>query len=195
VIRYCDRPFADVDEMNEQIIERWNESVEPDDTVWVLGDVAMGQVHDSLPLVGQLHGHKILVAGNHDRCWHGHGAKAHEWVQRYLRAGFERIIHDVAHLTLDGADGTRTRVLASHFPYHGDTQPTDRYLDHRPRDRGDWLLHGHVHERWRQHGRQINVGVDAWDYRPVSEATVAELVRSGPVDLERLTPTRITPTS
>ena len=197
VIRYCDRPFHDVDEMNEQPIERWNETVAPDDTVWVLGDVAMGQIHDSLALVTRLRGHKILVAGNHDRCWHGHGAKAHDWIQRYLRAGFERILHDVAHLTLhdDGADDTggRIPVLASHFPYHGDTQPTDRYLDHRPRDRGDWLLHGHVHEQWRQRGRQINVGVDAWDYRPVSEATLAELIHAGPADRDRLVPTRVTP--
>lgn len=42
-------------------------------------------------------------------------------------------------------------------------------------------LHGHVHEKWRVLGRQVNVGVDVWDYRPVAEAdpvTVMARVRS-----------------
>ncbi|WP_258934193.1 hypothetical protein [Nesterenkonia pannonica] len=37
IIRYCDRPFADVAEMDEAMIDRWNETVSPDDEVWVLG--------------------------------------------------------------------------------------------------------------------------------------------------------------
>ena len=41
-----------------------------------------------------------------------------------------------------------------------------RYIEHRPDDDGGWLLHGHVHEKWRQNGRQINVGVDAWNFAP-----------------------------
>ena len=43
-------------------------------------------------------------------------------------------------------------------------------------------LHGHVHERWRQSGRMINVGVDAWDHRPVPEDAVAALIAGGPAD-------------
>jgi len=53
------------------------------------------------------------------------------------------------------------RVLARHFSYRGDSHDRDRYVEHQPVDRGDWLLHGHVHESWRQLDRMINVGVDA----------------------------------
>jgi calcineurin-like phosphoesterase family protein len=70
-------------------------------------------------------------------------------------------------------------VLACHFPYRGDSHDQDRYVEHRPVDEGAWLLHGHVHERWRVLDRMINVGVDVWDYRPVSEATLADLIRVG----------------
>ena len=55
----------------------------------------------------------------------------------------------------------------------GDSGEEDRYVDRRPADDGGWLLHGHVHERWRWHRRMINVGVDVWDYRPVAEAALA----------------------
>ena len=39
-----------------------------------------------------------------------------------------------------------------------------------------WLLHGHVHERWRQQGRMVNVGVDVWDLAPVPEEVIAQLM-------------------
>jgi len=63
----------------------------------------------------------------------------------------------------------RISVLAYHFPYRGDSHDHDRYREHRPADEGAWLLHGHVHERWRQRGRMINVGVDAWGGYPVTD--------------------------
>ncbi len=171
IIRYCSRPFADVDEMNRGLIERWNETVAADDLVWVLGDVAMGIITESLPLVGQLNGDKRLLAGNHDRCWSGHGPRSIEWIDRYLDAGFTEIHQGEITLTVDDQ-----QVLACHFPYRGDSQEEARYLSHRPIDRGDWLLHGHVHDTWKQDGRMVNVGSDVWDFRPVSESDLAALI-------------------
>jgi len=71
ISRLADRPFMSVEEMNGVLIDNWNDVVQDSDTVWVLGDVAMGKIADSLPLVELLKGEKHLVAGNHDRCWHG----------------------------------------------------------------------------------------------------------------------------
>jgi calcineurin-like phosphoesterase family protein/RNAse (barnase) inhibitor barstar len=179
IIRYCARPFADVAEMNAGLIERWNATVSPTDTVWVLGDVAMGHIADSLQLIGDLHGTKYLVTGNHDRCFDADrnpGGKATAWEQRYLDAGFATVHHGEVSLTLDLVDGGRLAVRACHFPYCGDSGDEDRYVDRRPVDDGGWLLHGHVHERWRWNRRMINVGVDAWDYVPVAEANLAAVV-------------------
>lgn len=181
IIQYCDRPFAGVEKMNEALVERWNEVVADGDTVWVLGDVAMGRIAETLPLVGRLRGRAVMLTGNHDRCWAGNGPKAADWVQRYLDAGFAEVHQGTVAMTVGGH-----QVLACHFPYRGDSQEIDRYLDARPTDGGGWLLHGHVHEQWRQHGRMINVGCDAWDYRPVADATLAALIEAGPRDLDRL---------
>ncbi len=178
IINYCGRPFGGPEEMNAELVRRWNETVEVGDTVWVLGDLALGRITDSVALVGRLAGRKLLLAGNHDRCWHGHGRRAAGWTQRYLEAGFAEVHQGEIRLLLGGM-----AVLGCHFPYSGDSHDTDRYVEHRPVDRGDWLLHGHVHQRWLQRGRMINVGVDVWDYRPVSEQDLVGLVSAGPRDL------------
>lgn len=175
IIDYCGRPFADVDAMNEALVERWNDVVAAVDTVWVVGDFALGKLADTLPLVDLLHGRKVLVAGNHDRCWDGHGRRADGWTERYLDAGFDEVLQGSTRIDIDG-----TSVVVCHFPYRGDSQQHDRYVEHRPIDRGDWLLHGHVHDRWIQTGRMINVGADATDFRPIHSDTVARMIRSGP---------------
>jgi calcineurin-like phosphoesterase family protein len=173
IIRYCDRPFPNAAVMDEALIDNWNDVVADGDTVWVLGDFALGRIADTLPLAARLRGHKILVAGNHDRCWAGHGPRADAWVDRYLDAGFDEIIQGSTSVDLDGTD-----VLVSHFPYVGDSHDHDRFVEHRPTDTGSWLLHGHVHERWAQCGHMINVGVDVNGYRPIDAATLLDRIRS-----------------
>lgn len=173
IIRYTGRPFADVDEMNRALIERWNDLVTDTDEVWVLGDVALGRIDETLGLVDQLRGRKILLTGNHDRCWRGYGTKAEPWINRYMDAGFNEIHHGDIETTL----GTAT-VLCSHFPYRGDSRDHERYPNHRPIDNGAVLLHGHVHERWKVRDRQVNVGVDVWDYRPITDEQILDAVEA-----------------
>lgn len=68
-------------------------------------------------------------------------------------------------------DGTRrgTRLLASHYPYAGDTTGIERHSSHRPVDAGIPLLHGHTHDRaFGPHGsHEFHVGVDAFDFAPI----------------------------
>ena len=175
IINYCDRRFDSVGAMDRALIARWNEVVSDDDTVWVLGDFALGTIADMLPLAGELRGRLHLLTGNHDRCWAGHGRRAEGWTERYLEAGFAEIHHGTATIAIGG-----TEVRLCHFPYRGDSHDRDRYVEHRPEDDGSWLLHGHVHERWAQDGRMINVGVDAADFRPISAADIAGLIARGP---------------
>lgn len=167
IIRYCHRPFVDVKAMNEFLVARWNETVTNDDDVWVLGDVAMGDIERSLGFVRRLRGRKVLVTGNHDRCWSGHGAKSEHWLQIYREAGFAEIHQGVVPVVIGGID-----ALACHFPYAGDSHDADRYVSARPVDTGQLLLHGHVHEKWQANGHQVNVGVDVWDFRPITDEQV-----------------------
>lgn len=176
IIEYCQRPFATVQEMDEGLVERWNERVADDDHVLVLGDFALGKIAESLQVVRRLKGHKVLVSGNHDRSWYGMDRKkatSHAWAARYLDSGFESVLagHPVYDHHLPGYDGP---VTLSHFPYVGDSHGEDRYVDFRPTHRkGHVLLHGHVHDAWPHQtrpGLQLNVGVDVNDYAPVPAA-------------------------
>src|SRR4051794_15711876 len=92
IIQYANRPFSSVDAMDRTLIDRWNEVVCDSDEVWCLGDMAMGQLDRTRPLISELAGRKVLLAGNHDRCWAGHtSGRAAErlpmWIDRYRRAG------------------------------------------------------------------------------------------------------------
>jgi calcineurin-like phosphoesterase family protein len=175
VIAYSDRPFADVGQMNAALVAAWNTVVAADDEVWVLGDLAMGRIDETLPIATQLVGRKHLVVGNHDKPFRG------RLVDEYEAAGFE-LHHGQVTLELPGG----LPVVACHFPYRGDSQDQDRYVEQRPLDEGEWLLHGHVHERWRQRGRMINVGVDAWGGYPVADSQLATTVSKGEQDLPPL---------
>lgn len=64
IIKYCGRPFATPDEMDEALVSNWNSTVSSSDKVYLLGDVAMS--HKKLPILEQLNGTKILIKGNHD---------------------------------------------------------------------------------------------------------------------------------
>ncbi|HTN99244.1 MAG TPA: hypothetical protein VL068_01110, partial [Microthrixaceae bacterium] len=176
IIRYCARPFSSVDEMDEALVQRWNETVADEDRIWVLGDFALGDIGASLALTSTLRGRKILLAGNHDRCWAGTGKKTHEWTERYLEAGFDEVLQGEQTMSIVGE-----QVRLCHFPYEGDSHDHDRFVGNRPIDDGGWLLHGHVHERWRQRQRMINVGVDVNDFCPVSIDEIAQMIAAGPV--------------
>jgi len=176
------RGFASAEEHNEAVIVNWNAAVSRDDIVWHLGDVGMRKPF--LPLIKRLNGTIHLVAGNHDAVWPGHrDAFRHqrEWLEVFAS------VQPFARRRLGGH-----HVLLSHFPYAGDHTEQDRHLQYRLRDEGAWLLHGHTHGKermtftecpfvpfrgepaWR--GRQVHVGLDAWDLRPAAAHEVEALI-------------------
>ena len=174
IIKYCARPFSGADEMNEAMVDRWNDAVADSDEVWILGDLVMGHLDMNLSAhVSRLKGRKLLVPGNHDACWAPRGGRR---ITAYLDlGGIARIVDTPKPVVLAGQ-----KVQISHFPYQLDPQYDTKFMQYRPDDKGRWLLHGHIHEKWRQSGRQINVGVDAWNFAPVSDETIAEVIRAGP---------------
>ena len=65
IIKYCNRPFADTNEMDRILIENWNEVVGQRDTIYHLGDFSMG--NQAPKILPRLNGNKILIKGNHDK--------------------------------------------------------------------------------------------------------------------------------
>lgn len=66
IIKYCDRPFKDVNEMDESLIMNWNNTVPLDGVVFHLGDLSFGNESYTTDIINRLNGKIILVDGNHD---------------------------------------------------------------------------------------------------------------------------------
>lgn len=179
IIELSNRPFRDVDHMNASIIYNWNSVVGPRDIVFHLGDVALGKIADSLPLVGQLNGTKFLVDGNHDRTFSENKASHRErFLPEYQKVFDEVMGEEGLSISLNGH-----KFYLSHFPYSGDSHGEERYTEQRPVDEGMTLIHGHTHEdkkisRSRKGTLQIHVGQDAWSYTPVPASVVLSLAKA-----------------
>ena len=81
ILRYENRPFATVEEMDQELIRRWNETVSPEDTVYLLGDFSFYGKEKSTEILSALQGHIRLVMGNHD-------TRSTQW---YRDCGFEEV--------------------------------------------------------------------------------------------------------
>lgn len=176
IIKYSGRPFADVEEMNEELVRRHNAIVRPQDFVWHLGDFAMDK-RLVKTFLSRLNGSHRLIAGNHDACHPCHSKWQRE-VRRYTEAGFGHVFAGKPFYEFDDIN----HVAISHMPMADFRDPDVRYPDWRPLDKDitaggfRYLLHGHVHEKWKKRDRMLNIGVDQWNYAPVSmEKAYAEL--------------------
>lgn len=66
IIKYDNRPYFTVSEMNKDLIEKWNNKVKDDDIVYILGDISWDTVENTIYIFQQLKGNKVLIKGNHD---------------------------------------------------------------------------------------------------------------------------------
>lgn len=120
VITFDKRPFADLNEMHQTIIDRWNATVKTDDTVFVVGDFCWAKESEWPFYLGLLAGQKVLIRGNHD---------PREFSQTVKR--FFQDIKDYKEITDSGK-----HVILSHYPI-----PFHK-ADYNP---DCWMLYGHVH--------------------------------------------------
>ncbi|SKF80163.1 metallophosphoesterase [Mycobacteroides abscessus] len=166
---------AEIDAHDRILAEKWDAVVQPDDQVWVLGDISAGGTQAQKKALAWLRGRpgeKHLVPGNHDGC-HPMYRDSHKWQAAYLQVF--RSVQPFARRRIGGRD-----TLLSHLPYLGDHTTAQRFNQYRLRDEGVWLLHGHTHSRFinepKVHPRQLHVGVDAWHMAPVLIDRLADLI-------------------
>lgn len=148
IIKYCNRPFSDVNEMNETLIANWNSVVKPQDKVYHLGDLYMGGTRREVEsLLYRLNGHKRLILGNHDN-----------GKDQILQKHFDKI--DMWRMFPDFG------LLLTHVPVHR----SSLYKTGR-RDQPDFELtniHGHIHQNASPEGPYRCVCVEQTDYTPVN---------------------------
>jgi calcineurin-like phosphoesterase family protein len=173
----CGRPFDTPDEMNEAIVTYANEATKPEDELYILGDIAMGKLDESLPWLTRVHCRLILLPGNHDRFSFAYqrkgdrSAKVAREAERYGQYGDVWLETEgkPSEFIAPFISPSGWPVKMSHYPYVGDSHGEDRHSDMRPRQEGSALIHGHVHEEWQTRDNMFNVGVDVNNFKPVSE--------------------------
>lgn len=156
----CDRPYSSVDEMDQALIDNWNAIVHPRDTVWHLGDFAMGLDERRVAQIFYaLNGTKKLVVGNHDT------DKKGNILLSLQRLQWAEIVH-AAEIMHDGQ-----RIILSHYAgYAWNAQ-----------HRGAYQAFGHSHGKLLGMPGSIDVGVDAQDFKPIA---AEEFVRQADYTIE-----------
>lgn len=138
VIRYDNRPFKTIEEMDNTLIKNWNKAVSNKDCVWILGDISWYDDNKTSEIFKQLNGTKILIKGNHDNI-----KRSSELAKCFTS------IQDYAEYYLD----KKNKVIMSHYPmpfWNGQFRDTVH-------------LYGHVHnshqwnicENWLEELRQL----------------------------------------
>jgi calcineurin-like phosphoesterase family protein len=160
IIKYSSRPFQNIHEMNKIITNNHNNIVSTNDIVYHIGDFAF---NDNLipSLLRMLNGNHILISGNHDKTHPCH-SKWQRAITTYLKYGFKEIHYNLT-INFDGLG----EVFMSHLPPAGDHE-NERYKQFRPKSSSMIMLTGHVHEKWKVKDNCINVGVDQWNFCPIS---------------------------
>lgn len=157
VIKFDNRPFADRDEMDHTMIELWNGRVQPDDTVYILGDICYRSGRAPEWYLRQLKGHKFMVLGNHDLPILDNPKALHYF------EGVDKMMHIT--------DGEH-RISLCHFPI----------AEWNGYNRGTWHIYGHIHNRrdeayefMKTKEHALNAGCMINNYAP---ASFNELIRN-----------------
>jgi calcineurin-like phosphoesterase family protein len=141
IMSFCPRTrghYVDVDQMNQDLTDKWNRKIAKQDTVYVLGDVCFMNLESAVSTVQGLNGRKILIQGNHDR--------------KLLKKTEFRDCWEEIHTYLD-INRNGTKIVMFHYPL---AEWDQQY-------RGSVHLYGHLHGNPSgvEHYRALDVGCDA----------------------------------
>lgn len=144
-----ERGFSSVEEHDREILKRWNEVVKPEDTVYILGDLALGQNENEWDnIFYDLNGNIFFIQGNHD-------------TNRRISIYQARYIMSYLGAAYFWKYGKKDFYL-SHFPTLVSNEGDKKFL---------WNLSGHTHSKNKfEYGQYhvYNVAVDAHNCYPVS---------------------------
>ncbi len=169
IMRFSDRPFTSVEDMDREMISKWNETVPEDGIVFFLGDFSFHKQQVSKDILEQLNGKVILIKGNHDK-----------------NPSYFKEIHNLLDIkvldNLNGFSDGFTHITLCHYPM----------AIWNKKHYGSWHLHGHSHGTYKpvancsdhhfkglpenlffKYNKIIDVGVDVWNFRPVSYNQIA----------------------
>lgn len=178
IIKYTNRPFDNVEQMDAELIRRWNEKVRSYDTVYHLGDFCFGGGKKAQHYFSRLNG-QIMVLGNfwhHDKRWlpriPGSTMATFGPSGYYSKEGGGHTVDiQPPMVVLEFKEFSKTKFPKVIVLCHYQIARWDR------RHHGSWHLFGHSHGKVRGEGLSMDVGVDCWDFAPVPLYKVAEIMK------------------
>lgn len=173
VIKFDNRPFKDVEEMNNTIINNWNSVVKGGDIVYVLGDVLFGDENRFNEIVNKLNGQIVLVKGNHDRL-------------QFNKLNKRKVIKIVDYLEIkDTAFGKPYKVYMSHYfmpLFRSHRYPNTVHLYGHVHNSDEWEFCKEVAEqaksRYKTDAKYFNVGC-MLDYMGYTPRTLEQILENG----------------
>ena len=154
IISFCNRPYATVEEMNEDMIAKWNGVVGNKDRVFHLGDFSWGNFEKTKAVFDRLNGQKHLILGNHDDP-RIHKKLGWNWIDNLREIRINGKVYQLCHFPMRSWDKS----------FHGARH-----------------VFGHCHGTLTPHGWSCDVGVDCWGYTPVSFEQLEALFAGKPED-------------
>lgn len=127
IIKACNRPYKDIEHMNESLIHNWNVTVKDKDDIYIIGDLGIGNISNIMECILRLKGRKHLVLGNHDR-----KIVKKKQFDKSLFKSIQDYLPIYEHIC-----GVKTQVILFHHPI----------LNWDKSHYGSVHLHGHVHNK------------------------------------------------
>ena len=162
IIKYSNRPFSSVEEMDETLINNWNAVVKPNDIVWHLGDFAFCDYKSFTQILRRLNGTKNVILGNHDKII------TNNW-DNLIDSKLLSSIQYYKELKADGQ-----MIVLLHYPI----------ASWNKKHHGAIHLHGHCHASFVAPGKIVDVGVDdkriTSEYRPISIIDIIKYMKNIP---------------
>ena len=164
------RPFNNGSEMAEKILKNINDTVKPEDHLFLLGDISFNKLR-TVEILDQIKCKNIyLVLGNHDK-----DIETNKTVYK----SYFKCIADRIELEITTSKTTTTKYILDHYPI----------FSWKGLNRGVILLHGHIHsplQYWEDYpdlnwGKHLDVGCESMDYKPISYEEVNTMLKNNPL--------------
>jgi len=160
IMKYSNRPFTTVEEMNDCLVDNWNRVVKPNDDAYHLGDFGFANIMKTKSILKRLNGNIYFVYGNHDK----------ELIRHRKELLQEKLFASMLPY-MEIKENKQSIVL---FHYGMRVWNKHHY--------GSWLLYGHSHGTLPPYGKSVDVGVDCKEitdeYRPVSFDEIYEFMKN-----------------
>lgn len=149
IIKYCNRPFSNIQEHDRVLMENWNIVVEPEDTVYHLGDFGLTNKEYIIRILKHLNGNIKFIRGNHDKSMKGTALNYVEELGTYHELNID-----------DKEMNVKQGIVLCHYPFQ--TWNRGHW--------GVWHLHGHSHGNVPSPDTmlRLDIGVDSHNFMPIT---------------------------